>query len=853
MIVVKNPSLAMLASHKRNYPKLRLLLRQRALACYGFRLKLSPPRLVPPVSVSTRKREDCLEHFLLNLLFLFGTALCALPPAASAQTAAKPDKANLPPETEIWMSAISQDSNEEWRYLKGSAKVETSEMVISGDEIDYNSDTHWAYARGHVHLEHFSTADKIDADHAEYNLETEEGKFYQVRGTSPSKMLSSPFVLTTTNPFYFEAAWAERIKNRYILHKGFVTDCKIPKPWWTFQAPLFDIIPGDRAIARSTVFRLKRVPLLYLPYFYRPLGRNPRQSGFLTPNFGHSSLFGYVYGLGYYWAMSRSYDMTGVVQDFTLRGPAFLYDFRGKPNDVTDFNLNLYSVNDKGVLVGNTLEREGGTEFELTARTRIWGFDGRLDYNYLSSYVFREVFSYSFATAVSNDVASIGYLQRHFHDDAYTLDIAIKRDQEFQAITFQGQTPNQVLIQKLPSIEFSGRDQQIATGPVPLWFSFDSTAAALTRDEPTGMVTGFSPKETLQTGVVGRIDIEPRVATSFSFAGFSLAPSITMGATDYTDSYATNTSTFNANIPCGGYSTCSSTTATLAHSDLFRKDADFLLDFRPPALERIFTPPKWLHLGEKVKHVVEAEATYEYVTGINEFRKTILFDETDILSNTNQLTVSLTNRLYRKDKAGNVNEFLTWRVAQARYFDPTFGGVVEPNMANIVLATEELTPFAFLDGPRNYSPVVSTFDVSPYSFLSIQWRADYDPLRKKLVASTFATSVRYRKYSVSVGDSATNTSPVFIAAAANQLTFGGGYGNPNGKGWNAAASFDYDLIRGRRLFDVLQLSYNTNCCGFSFQTRQFNLGIRNDNQYLFSFSIANVGTFGSLQKQARIF
>jgi LPS-assembly protein len=852
VVVVKNPSLTMLASHKRNYPKLPRLLRQSASACYGFRLNLSPAPPLPPVSVSTRKCEVCLEHFLRNLFFLFATALCAFPPAASAQAPNKPAKADLPPESEIWMSALTQDSNGEWRYLTGSAKVETSEMIISGDKIDYNSDTHWAYARGHVHLEHFSTGDKLEADHGEYNLETEEGKFYEVRGTSPSKMLSSPFVLTTTNPFYFEAAWAERIKNRYILHKGFVTDCKMPKPWWTFQSPLFDIIPGDRAIARSTVFRLKRVPLLYLPYFFRPLGRNPRQSGFLTPNFGHSSLFGYIYGLGYYWAMGRSYDMTAVVQDFTLRGPAFLYDFRGKPNGVTDFNFNLYSVHDKGVLVGNTLEREGGTEFELTARTRIKGFDGRLDYNYLSSYLFREVFSYSFATAVSNDVASIGYLQRHFHDDAYTLAIAMKRDQEFQGITFQGQAPNQVIIQKLPSIEFSGRDQQIISGPLPLWFSFESSAGALTRDESTSIATGPRPNQMLETGVVGRVDVEPRVATSFSFAGFSLAPSITMGATEYTNSYATHSSSVNGSVSCGGFSTCSATNATLANSDLFRKDADLLLDFRPPALERVFAPPKWLHLGEKVKHVIEAEATYEYVTGISDFRRTILFDETDILSNTNQLTVSLTNRLYRKDKAGNVSEFVTWRVAQARYFDPTFGASVQPGIRNVVLATEELTPFAFLDGPRNYSPVVSSLSLSPYSFLSIEWRAEYDPLRKKLVASSYGTSVRHGKYAASVGDTTTNTDPVLVPHA-NQITFSAGYGSSNGKGWNAASTFDYDLIQGRRLYDFLQLSYNTNCCGFSFQVRQFNLGIRNDNQYLFSFSIANVGTFGSLQKQARIF
>ena len=65
--------------------------------------------------------------------------------------------------------------------------------------------------------------------------------------------------------------------------------------------------------------------------------------------------------------------------------------------------------------------------------------------------------------------------------------------------------------------------------------------------------------------------------------------------------------------------------------------------------------------------------------------------------------------------------------------------------------------------------------------------------------------------------------------------------------------FDYDILLGRRLYNFIQGSYNTDCCGFSIQWRRFNLGVRIENQYLFSFSVANVGTFGSLQKQARIF
>ena len=128
------------------------------------------------------------------------------------------------------------------------------------------------------------------------------------------------------------------------------------------------------------MFRLKHVPVLYLPYFYRPLGKNSRRSGFLTPNIGHSSLRGYMIGGGYYWAINRSYDMDYGLQYFTLRGPAHTFDFRGKPNDVTDFNFNFYAVQDKGIpQPGGGVQKQGGEQFELTARTQIWGFTGRLD------------------------------------------------------------------------------------------------------------------------------------------------------------------------------------------------------------------------------------------------------------------------------------------------------------------------------------------------------------------------------------------------------------------------------------------------------------------------------------------
>ena len=146
------------------------------------------------------------------------------------------------------------------------------------------------------------------------------GTFHHVKGYTKTKVVARPGVLTTTQPFYFEGDWAEKIEDKYLLHDGMITDCNIPHPWWTLHSNLFDILPDDRAITHDAVFRLHGVPIFYFPYFYRALKKEPRKSGFLSPEAGHSSQFGYFFGAGYYWAINRSYDLTYVFTDYTERG-----------------------------------------------------------------------------------------------------------------------------------------------------------------------------------------------------------------------------------------------------------------------------------------------------------------------------------------------------------------------------------------------------------------------------------------------------------------------------------------------------------------------------------------------------
>ncbi len=755
------------------------------------------------------------------MFFLIGALTLSLSLPCFCQNAARTTpKTDLPPNDQIWEGGVDQKSEGEWKYLKGGAQVRTSEMTITADEIDFNEDTAWAYARGHVHLEHYATGDILNADHAEYNLKTEEGKFYVVSGTAPAKIMTGPGLLTTSNPFYYEGQWADRIKTRLILHKGFITDCKVPKPWWTFDAPIFDIVPGQRAIARHSIFRLRHIPILYLPYFYRALGKNTRQSGFLTPNFAHSTTRGWIYGGGYYWAINRSYDMDYIFQYFSLRGPSHTFDFHAKPNSVSQLTFNFYTVQDQGVPVGQpgAGTKEGGTEFNISGRTQIWGFTGLIDYNYLSSFIFAAAFTNNFYPQQN----SIGFLRRHFDNDIYSLDFVFSRNQVYESFALNSQP---IVLQKLPSVEASSRLQQVLAGNLPLWFSFNASSGLLSRNDSV-----------INTGVMQRTDLRPTLSSAFSFEGFSLYPSVSFEATDYGSRYSTNTPT----------------AATIASANLFRADTDFVLDFRLPSLERTYSPVKWLHLGNKIKHVIEAEAQYEYLTGVNQFQKTIQFDGTDILADTNQVTFGLTNRLYKKDKAGDVREVLTWSVRQARYFNSTFGGSIIPGQLNVNLAQEELTPYTFLDGPRSYSPIVSSLSINPYSFFGIDYRADWDPLHKKFLDHSVNANFRYSKYFFMVGDTDINTNPPLLPAT-DQIVIGGGYGNSLRRGFNAAADVFYDIRLNRVTFSLYQVSYNSDCCGFSLEVRRINNIIRDDNQYLFSFVVANIGSVGSLPKQQRIF
>jgi len=81
------------------------------------------------------------------------------------------------------------------------------------------------------------------------------------------------------------------------------------------------------------------------------------------PNVGHSSVKGYLFGEGYYWAINRSLDASIGAEYMSQRGWAQHGEFRARPNSVSYLDMTYFGVMDRGP--AKTKVSQGGEDVRL--------------------------------------------------------------------------------------------------------------------------------------------------------------------------------------------------------------------------------------------------------------------------------------------------------------------------------------------------------------------------------------------------------------------------------------------------------------------------------------------------------
>lgn len=815
-----------------------------------------------------------MSRYKLIITAVLACHALVAPPLVTSQSpgACAPLASSSQTTDETTICSLQQEKVGTVYKLHQQARIYYRSWILSADEVVFDSDSGAATAEGHVVVEGGPGDEHIEASRATYNVQTEIGSFYDVTGTTGIRLRGRNIKLLSDNPFAFTGKLVEKTgPSHFVVHDGTVTSCQMPHPNWLFSAGRVEVETAGNARIYNSVFRIRGIPVLYLPYATHPIHKQLRTSGFLIPHIGRSSRKGFVVGDSFYWAIDRSKDLTVGAEYYSQRGLAQNANFRWRPSEDSYMDLTYFGVLDRAGQDGQDVHLNG--EGPLP-----WGFRGVASVEYLSTYAFRSAFSESISLAVNSEVKSQLFLSKSKSGFFYNAQVG--RYQNFQSTDIG----NVVTILHAPGFEISGVDHTLWNSP--FLASFDGAVEGLSRSEPNFRTANL----------VGRFDFHPSIALPLHWRGWGLRSEVALRDTLYTHELLPTKSLGRA-----------------TDSQLNRKALEATLDLRPPALERVFQKEVF---GLTLKHVLEPSLTYRYVTGINNFANVLRFDSRDILSNTNELELGFTQRLYAKGgkstsvdchdpegylvagmqtqsrsakhpwqkedtrgqpcpKTPAAREILSWRIAQKYFLDPEFGHALISGQTNVLATTSDFTGISFLTDRRLWSPIISRLRIQTSPRSEAEWNLDYDFKKGRIDSSTAIVTYHFGDITVGGSDNLLRTLPVILSknplkmspSEYHQFRVLLGYSSPEKRGWSALSSFGFDpnADKGRNLqtqkkssylqYGSVQTTYNWNCCGVSLEYRRIVLSSvgRNENEYLFRFNLANLGGFGNLRRQEPTF
>jgi len=753
---------------------------------------------------------------------------------------------------------------------EGRVEFHYRDYVLRADKVVYHQATTELEAEGNLQVAGGPNDVLIHADHGDMRLNLHTARFFNVHGSQGVRTVGHSRIYSTTAPFTFSGRVVLQLgEGHYRIVDGSMTNCRLPKPDWQIISRAINLQDG-KASTSNAFFKFLGVPLFYLPFLSHPIDETGRQSGILIPAGENSGVKGLVIGEQYYWVISRNMDMVAGAEYWSKRGWVPNGDFRYRGAGLNHATVHWNALLDRGVeeTIPSTtpgqpattkLVDQGGVDInaegrkDLDSETRVAG-----KIEYLSSYIYRLVFNDNYSLATTSEVQSTLSLT-HAHN-WFVPSILLARFQTFAGISSTSSVDaingNQARILHLPTLRVDLLDHSL--GGSLLYAGMGSSLSYLTRSEPAALPTGTS----FHARNAGRIDFYPHLALPLTGGGWSVLAEAAMRETAYSISQTPDRRDKNGGVPI------------ISHDPLNRTDFEASVDLRPPAIERDFTLTRW---NRQLRHVIEPEITYRYVTGIGkQAQNALLVDTTDIATDTNEAGFSLTQRLFLRPTnekpclpetaetqsklcPPQVREWASWQIAQKFFIDPKFGDALVRNSRNVFETTLDMSAVAYLTSPRNIAPITSRLRFEAIDNLRIQWDLDYDTVAGRLAADNLYAGYSWDRTTIGVGHAMLNAvgeTPGSASVTKSQqvqpfLTIG----KQSGVGFNLAANGGYDFILGKFQYWGTQATYNWNCCGLTVGYRRFDLGsIRGDDgQWLYSFTLANFGSVPGISRSKSVF
>jgi len=525
---------------------------------------------------------------------------------------------------------------------KESAIIPTDIPVqISAERLSFNYQTNTYTARGNVTVSQGNTrlrADSIAYEGDTGNLTASGGVIVRTGGdvveadkitiklSAGTGVMVNGKLFLTRNNIYLEGKKLEKTgDSSYVVEDGSFTTCNGPTPDWRITGKDLDVTLEGYGTLRHGFFYIKNIPVFYLPWMVYPAKRQ-RQTGFLMPTLGNSSIRGFDFRLPFFISFSPSVDSTIMPRICTNRAAQVGLEFRYNPyEDIQGFFYGEYTYDWKyetdATAKNHRFYVTGRHEQEFVGKVRLkangswvsdrdyfefWGtrFDRRLRFRYLESnaVVYRQW-----------DDFLVQAEARHFDN----LDL-----------------PNNALtIQNMPTVTGTAFFQQIPY--TPFYFSSD-----LAFDHY------FAPVMDKQW-MGSRVQADTRLSLPISFGRYlKLEPAMTYFAKAYSADYYDRDKSIAS--------------VRAARTDLYQINADLFTDWNAVYGGGLFG-------FEKIKHSVRPRFSWVY----RPFAKPgtfPYFDDTDRMDQVSLLTAELRQSLTGRVGPHDYLDFFTLSVSQGYDF-----------------------------------------------------------------------------------------------------------------------------------------------------------------------------------------
>lgn len=219
---------------------------------------------------------------------------------------------------------------------QGNVEIYYNNFVLTADQVIYDQNLNKLSARGNAQLKDpngsITRADRLDA------LDDFRDAFVQ----SLSMVTSDETRIAADKAVRREGNVTEFERGRFTPCRN---DAGMPPLWCVSAARIVHDQQAATITYQDAQFELFGVPVAYMPFFQHPDPSVKRQSGFLMPNYSHSSTLGLSSEVPYYFAIAPNADFLLNPRIFADHGVLWQGEWRHRLA-TGQYNIKLAGIND---------------------------------------------------------------------------------------------------------------------------------------------------------------------------------------------------------------------------------------------------------------------------------------------------------------------------------------------------------------------------------------------------------------------------------------------------------------------------------------------------------------------------